>query len=191
MRAPAAFASQGQISGTGLAQAKTTARGAIWLTQSGLITSGPGREKATHTSAPTSASATPPRRSSPLLSRQTCHLCRKRSRCSWRSRRCRFKMPWLSQAITLAGSTPAAHSNRYVAMLAAPIPTSVMRTSVSDLSTNASAFVSPASATTAVPCWSSCQTGMCARSRRRSRTSKHFGWAISSRLIPPKDGSMI
>ncbi len=64
MRAPASLASQGQISGTGLAQAKTMASLAMRLIHSGLITPGPGLEAATQTSAPSRASGIPPFRRS-------------------------------------------------------------------------------------------------------------------------------
>ena len=52
------------------------------------------------------------------------------------------------------------------------------------------AFSRAARVTTAVPCWSSWNTGMSRRSRRRSSTSKHTGAAMSSRLMPPKTGAM-
>jgi len=43
----------------------------------------------------------------------------------------------------------------------------------------------------AVPCWSSWNTGMSISSLRRRSISKHSGAAMSSRLIPPKVGSII
>jgi hypothetical protein len=49
---------------------------------------------------------------------------------------------------------------------------------------------SAASTTIAVPCWSSCITGMSSRSRSRSSISKHRGALMSSRLIPPNDGAI-
>ena len=51
------------------------------------------------------------------------------------------------------------------------------------------AFVSAASVTTAVPCWSSWKTGMSSRSLRRSSISKQRGAEMSSRLMPPKLGA--
>ena len=44
--------------------------------------------------------------------------------------------------------------------------------------------------TIAVPCWSSWNTGMSSRSRRRRSTSKQRGALMSSRLMPPKPGAM-
>ena len=41
----------------------------------------------------------------------------------------------------------------------------------------------------AVPCWSSCITGMFISSFRRRSISKHSGALISSRFTPPKVGS--
>ena len=58
--APASLASHGQISGTGLAQAKTIAPRAMEVTHSLEITPGPGRERAIRTSAPFIASGIPP-----------------------------------------------------------------------------------------------------------------------------------
>ncbi len=65
--APASLASQGQISGMGLAQAKTIASSAMPATHSGLIVPGPGLDAATHTSAPSRASAIPPARRSAFV----------------------------------------------------------------------------------------------------------------------------
>ena len=50
--------------------------------------------------------------------------------------------------------------------------------------------MSAANTTTAVPCWSSWNTGMSSDAARRSSTSKHTGAAMSSRLIPPNPGAM-
>ena len=50
-------------------------------------------------------------------------------------------------------------------------------------------FSRAASTTTAVPCWSSWNTGMSISALRRSSISKQRGAEISSRLIPPKVGS--
>ena len=48
------------------------------------------------------------------------------------------------------------------------------------------ALISEASTTTAVPCWSSCMTGMSIISCRRFSISKHSGAAISSSWMAPK-----
>ena len=73
---------------------------------------------------------------------------------------------------------------------AAPTPEMTTRRSCICLPTTRSAFSRAARATTAVPCWSSWNTGMSSSSRRRSSTSKHTGAAMSSRLMPPKTGAM-
>ena len=52
------------------------------------------------------------------------------------------------------------------------------------------AFSSAAVTTTAVPCWSSWNTGMSRRSCSRRSISKHRGALMSSRLIPPYAGAM-
>ena len=73
---------------------------------------------------------------------------------------------------------------------AAPTPEMTTRRSRICLPTTRAAFSSAARVTTAVPCWSSWNTGMSRRSRSRSSTSKHTGAAMSSRLMPPKTGAM-
>ncbi len=62
-------------------------------------------------------------------------------------------------------------------------------TAASALPTSVSAFPNAASATTAVPCWSSWKTGMSSASCSRASMAKHLGAAMSSRLIPPKTGA--
>ena len=52
------------------------------------------------------------------------------------------------------------------------------------------AFKRAAVTTTAVPCWSSWNTGISSSFSRRASTSKHLGEAISSRFTPPKQGAM-
>ncbi len=78
MRAPASLASQGQISGTGLAQANTMASLAMPAIHSGLMM--PPAEKAAQTSAPRSASWIPPVSPSGFVCRQTAH-CSQYSSC--------------------------------------------------------------------------------------------------------------
>ena len=96
--------------------------------------------------------------------------------------------PWRSAPITLG--TPA--SMRILAMATPAAPTPAMTTvrSLIFLSTIFSEFSSAARQTTAVPCWSSWNTGMSRISFSRSSTSKHPGAAMSSRLMPPKVGAM-
>ena len=55
-------------------------------------------------------------------------------------------------------------------MLAEPTPMRVTRASEGFLPTIFKAFSKPARITVAVPCWSSCQTGMLSFSRVLSRT---------------------
>ena len=50
--------------------------------------------------------------------------------------------------------------------------------------------MSPAPEMMAVPCWSSCITGMSHSSFRRRSISKHSGALMSSRLMPPKVGEI-
>ena len=52
------------------------------------------------------------------------------------------------------------------------------------------AFTKPALEIIAVPCWSSCITGMSSSSLSLRSISKHSGALMSSRLIPPKVGAM-
>ena len=54
----------------------------------------------------------------------------------------------------------------------------------------AAALRKAARTTTAVPCWSSWNTGIDSLARSRASTSKQRGAEMSSRLIPPKDGAM-
>src|SRR5438046_1256364 len=76
------------------------------------------------------------------------------------------------------------------AVPAAPTPVTTTRIRRRSFFTIRSALSSAARTTTAVPCWSSWNTGMSSSLRRRSSTSKQRGAAISSRLMPPKAGAM-
>ncbi len=71
---PASFASQGHISGTGLAQANSMGSSAINLMSSGLMVPGPGFEAARAMSLPLNASLMSPVLSSPLVFRVISHL---------------------------------------------------------------------------------------------------------------------
>ncbi len=79
-------------------------------------------------------------------------------------------------------------SSRRIAVPAAPAPDITIRTSLRSLPTTRSAFVSAASTTIAVPCWSSWKTGMSRMSRSRRSISKQRGAEMSSRLMPAKPG---
>ena len=70
---------------------------------------------------------------------------------------------------------------------AAPAPLVTSFTSSIFLPTTFRALVRPASAMTAVPCWSSWKMGMSQRSFSLRSISKHRGAAMSSRLMPPKE----
>ena len=52
------------------------------------------------------------------------------------------------------------------------------------------AFIKAAAEMIAVPCWSSCITGISSSSLNLLSISKHSGAFISSRLIPPKVGEI-
>ena len=73
---------------------------------------------------------------------------------------------------------------------AAPSPTTSTWRSSRRLPSSLVAFSSAASTTTAVPCWSSWNTGMSSSALRRSSISKQRGAEMSSRLMPPKVGAM-
>ena len=85
--------------------------------------------------------------------------------------------------------TPASSRMRATATPAAPAPCTTTRTVAASRPVSRSALVSAASATTAVPCWSSWKTGMSRRSLSRASISKQRGAEMSSRLIPPKLGA--
>ena len=86
--------------------------------------------------------------------------------------------------------TPASSSSLVTATPAAPTPTSTTFSSSIRFCTSLAAFSSPASTTTAVPCWSSWKTGMSSSRRSRPSISKQRGAAMSSRLMPPNPGAI-
>ena len=75
-------------------------------------------------------------------------------------------------------------------MAAAPAPFTTSRTFVMSFSATSSAFFRPAADIMAVPCWSSCITGMSNVRFSLSSIAKHSGAFISSRLIPPNVGAI-
>jgi hypothetical protein len=91
---------------------------------------------------------------------------------------------------TTTSVTPASARIFATATPAAPAPETTTRIASKGLSTTRSAFVSAARTTTAVPCWSSCMTGMSRASLTRSSISKQRGAEMSSRLTAPKVGAM-
>ena len=87
-------------------------------------------------------------------------------------------------------STPAFSSRRQMEMPAAPAPLMTVRMADRGLPMHLAALMREASTTTAVPCWSSWNTGMSSSSMSRCSISKHRGAEISSRLMPPKPGAI-
>ena len=71
-------------------------------------------------------------------------------------------------------------------MAAAPAPFTTTLTSEIFLPAISRAFSSAAAEIIAVPCWSSCITGIESSSRSLSSMTKHSGALMSSRFIPPK-----
>ena len=104
------------------------------------------------------------------------------------SERAGESMPLLSTAMMFGPAYLC--SNLAMATPAAPAPTMAILQSLSSRPVSLQAFISPARVTVAVPCWSSCITGIFSSAFRRSSISKHFGAAKSSRFIPPKLGAM-
>ena len=82
-------------------------------------------------------------------------------------------------------------TKRDMAIAAAPAPKTKTRIFSGFLFCNSSALIRAAQATTAVPCWSSCNTGISSRRRKRCSIKKHSGARISSKLIAPKVGDIL
>ncbi|EAL59730.1 hypothetical protein WwSim0229 [Wolbachia endosymbiont of Drosophila simulans] len=74
------------------------------------------------------------------------------------------------------------------AIPAAPAPFIMILTSSNFFPTISRAFSIPAATTTAVPCWSSWNTGISISSFRRFSIIKQSGDLISSKFIPPQLG---
>ena len=71
----------------------------------------------------------------------------------------------------------------------APAPETTTLILSSRLPVSSTALRSAAPEMMAVPCWSSCMTGICISRLSRSSMTKHSGALMSSRLMPPKVGS--
>ena len=84
---------------------------------------------------------------------------------------------------------PSEAYNRTHAIAAAPAPFTTNFTRSIFFFCSSSAFNKAALLMMAVPCWSSCITGIFNLSRRFLSISKHSGALMSSRFIPPKVGS--
>ena len=93
------------------------------------------------------------------------------------------------RSVTARSVTPAASRILATATPAAPAPEITTRVLPGLRPVIRRAFSSAASATTAVPCWSSWKTGMSSRSLSRCSISKQRGAEMSSRLMPPKLGA--
>ena len=92
----------------------------------------------------------------------------------------------MSKTIIFAPSPPSDKIRRAMVVLEAPAPKRTIFASASFLPVSLRALRSPARVTQAVPCASSCHTGMSQASRSSSRTRKQFGWLMSSRFTAPK-----
>ncbi len=86
--------------------------------------------------------------------------------------------------------TPRLTSRSRQASAAAPAPEVTSFTSSMCLPTRCRPLSTAAPTTIAVPCWSSWNTGMRMRSRSFASMAKHSGALMSSRLMPPKVGSI-
>ena len=99
--------------------------------------------------------------------------------------------PLLSHMSIFSFFTPRALYRRAHEIAAAPAPLTTTRTVSIFLPFSSSALSRPAAEMIAVPCWSSCITGISSSSFRRRSISKHSGALMSSKLIPPKVGAII
>ena len=89
-----------------------------------------------------------------------------------------------------SGFTPKSTYKLAQAKAAEPAPETTILTLLTFLPANSSAFNKAAEEMMAVPCWSSCITGMLSSSTNRRSISNDSGALISSKLIPPKVGAM-
>ncbi len=135
-----------------------------------------------NTSAPRSASSVEPFRCDRLV------IAAMRSLIGFRPSRPSWMRPLLSDSAM--SPMPPSISILETAMPDAPAPATTARSSERGLPTKRAAFFSAASATIAVPCWSSWKTGMSRAARSRSSISKQRGALMSSKLMPPKLGAI-
>ena len=77
-----------------------------------------------------------------------------------------------------------------MAIPAAPAPLMTTFSSFNCLPTSFAELINPANTTTAVPCWSSWNTGI-PKSCKALSISRQRGALISSRLIPPNTGAIL
>ena len=109
---------------------------------------------------------------------------------SFKSVRCVEITPLLSHIMMFSFFAPNIIYNFVQEMEAAPAPFTTIFTSSIFFPAISSALIKPAPEIMAVPCWSSCMTGISSSSFRRRSISKHSGALMSSRLIPPKVGAI-
>ena len=107
-----------------------------------------------------------------------------------RSFRSAETIPWLSLRTIFSRLSPSSKNMCTAAMAAAPAPLTTTRSDLRSLPVQYAALIMAAEMIMAVPCWSSCMTGMSSASTRRRSISKHSGALISSRLMPPNVGAM-
>ena len=174
----AAMAFCGRISGLGLASANTMGFSAMLFTIAGLTRLAP--DTPTNTSAPCIASA---RVRSVVLRAKACLKL-------LRSARSLCTTPLESTRVMLVFFAPIASSSFIDAIPAAPAPRQTIFAVSSALPCTCSALMRPAQMITAVPCWSSWNTGISSFLRSAASISKQCGAAMSSRLMPPKVGAM-
>ena len=102
-----------------------------------------------------------------------------------------FRMtPLLSHMTTFSLCTPNFKYKRVQEIAAAPAPFTTIFTALISFSVISIAFFKAAAEIIAVPCWSSCITGISNSSFKRLSISKASGALISSKLIPPKVGAI-
>src|SRR6056300_320893 len=167
------------ISGSGLAMAKTMGLSAIEVSIDGVTMS--AIDSPTKTSAFTIAS-----------SKVSIFLAVANSSFSEDKLGLSFLItPLLSNMTIFSAFAPKALYSLVQETAAAPAPLITIRTFSIDFSAKSNAFKSAAAAIIAVPCWSSCMTGISNSSFNLLSISKASGALISSRLIPPKVGAMV
>ncbi len=172
-----AATSSGVISGSGLAIAKMIGLAAIDAIISGLTA--PFWLRPRNRSAPTIASARV--RASVTAAWADFHWFMPSVRPA--------KMTPLVSHMTTS-RTPSSLISSVQAMALAPAPLTTILISLALRPVRWSALIRPAAAMIAVPCWSSWKTGMFIRSFSVVSTMKHSGALMSSRLMPPKLGSI-
>ncbi len=92
------------------------------------------------------------------------------------------------ESISTTSAMPWASRISVIAIPAAPAPAITTFRPARSLPTRVAALSRAARTTTAVPCWSSCITGMSSSSISRASISKQRGAEMSSRFTAPKDG---